>query len=136
LLAAAALAEGSGHFVGALQFEWLRDGRNMRLLVPFGYVDSGGVNWDVPPGAVTDGASIPRVFWLLAGPFEGKYREAAVVHDYYCVSKSHSWHDTHLMFYHAMQTSGVDEVTAKTMYAAVYYFGPRCGLYPVRLTPA
>src|SRR6266436_814094 len=98
-------AQAFGRFVGNLQFEWLIDGRNMRLLVPFGYVDPGGASWDVPPGAVTDGASIPRVFWSIAGPFEGKYRDAAVVHDYYCVTQSRSWRDTHLMFYRAMRAS-------------------------------
>lgn len=36
----------------------------------------------VAEGYETDGASIPRLFWrLIGGPF-GKYREAAVIHDW------------------------------------------------------
>jgi hypothetical protein len=32
------------------------------------------------------------------------------------------------MFYQAMRAAGVQETTAKTMYGAVYYFGPRWGI--------
>lgn len=43
----------------------------------------GGVVVEVPPGFVTDGASVPRVFWALL-PAWGRYSRAAVVHDYLC----------------------------------------------------
>jgi Protein of unknown function (DUF1353) len=43
----------------------------------------------VPAGAIVGGASIPQVFWsIIGGPFEDKYREASVIHDYYCEQKS------------------------------------------------
>jgi uncharacterized protein DUF1353 len=121
-------AQEWGRFSGEPHVEFLGNGRDMRVLAPFSFTDPAGVIWDVPPGAVTDGASIPRVFWTIAAPFEGKYRDAAVVHDYFCVTKSRTWSATHLMFYHGMRASGVDELTAKTMYGAVYYFGPRWGI--------
>jgi hypothetical protein len=35
----------------------------------------------VPAGFVTDGASVPRLFWNILGPF-GSYFEPAIVHDY------------------------------------------------------
>ena len=35
----------------------------------------------VPKGFVTDGASIPRIFWVYL-PRHGKYTKAAVVHDF------------------------------------------------------
>ena len=36
-------------------------------------------------GRVVDGASIPSVFWSIIGaPYTGKYRDASVIHDYYC----------------------------------------------------
>ena len=81
----------------------------------------------MPAGTETDGASIPRVLWVSHPPFTGKYRAAAVVHDHYCRTKSRSWKETHEVFYHAMRAGGVDERTAKVMYAAVYHFGPRWG---------
>lgn len=35
----------------------------------------------VPEGFITDGASVPRLFWLLLPPW-GEYGQAAVLHDY------------------------------------------------------
>lgn len=37
----------------------------------------------VPRGYLTDGASVPRIFWNLIPPW-GKYGQAAIVHDYLC----------------------------------------------------
>ncbi len=116
-----------GRFKGTLQVEPLADGVNVKLVGPFGYIDAKGRAWDVPIGAVTDGASIPRVFWVTHPPFTGKYRQAAVIHDHYCTTKSRSWQDTHNVFYEAMLTAGEEPRTAKVMWAAVYHFGPRWG---------
>lgn len=129
ILASAALCQETfGSFKGEIIATFSGDGRNMTLRRPFGYIDPKGRGWDVPSGSVTDGASIPRVFWISHPPFTGKYRSAAVVHDYYCQVKSRRWQDTHEMFYSAMRAAGVSETTAKTMYGAVYYFGPRWGI--------
>ncbi len=38
---------------------------------------------DIPMGFLTDGASVPRLFWNLIPPW-GKYGQATVVHDYLC----------------------------------------------------
>ena len=71
-----------GKFSGDVKAEWLPDGVNMRLLEPLSYTDNSGRVWSAPAGFVTDGASIPEVFWSLIGsPFTGKYRTAAVLHD-------------------------------------------------------
>jgi hypothetical protein len=130
VLSSGARGETMGAFAGDFLFRWNgQDGRTMTLVSPLSYTDPKGVVWDVPAGAVTDGASIPRLLWTIAGgPFEGKYRAAAVVHDYYCETKARPWRDTHLVFYYAMRTAGLDELPAKTYYAAVYYFGPRWGI--------
>ena len=132
----AALAQSSvGQFKGEVVAKFMRDGRKMRLEKPFGYIDPRGVHWDVPAGAVTDGASIPRVLWISYPPFTGQYRSAAVIHDYYCDKKSRSWRDTHEVFYNATRAAGVKETIAKAMYAAVYYFGPRWGIGSARRGP-
>jgi hypothetical protein len=79
----------------------------------------------VPRGATVDGASIPWLLWTpLGGPFEGKYRDASVVHDYYCSVHSTDHRSVHLMFYRAMMVSGVSVARAKVMYLAVKFFGP------------
>jgi len=113
-------------FSGRVAAAWDDDGRNMTLLEDFAYVDANGIKWSAPEGSVVNGASIPRPFWsLIGGPFEGKYRNASVVHDVYCVTRSCSWQDTHRMFYQACRTAGVGLVKSKTMYYAIYHFGPR-----------
>lgn len=121
-----ALEASFGRYRGEPQTKWLSDGRNMQLLAPFAFVRTDGEEWPVPTGAIVDGASIPRVFWsLIGGPFEGKYRDASIVHDHYCDTKTRTWKDTHRVFFEAMMTSGVRETRAKIMYYAVYKFGPR-----------
>jgi hypothetical protein len=61
----------------------------------------------------------------MGGPFEGKYRDASIVHDWYCDLRTRSWQNVHLVFYEAMLTSGVALSRARLMYAAVYWGGPR-----------
>lgn len=68
--------------------EWLvhpgKD-RLVRVARPFIFRDMAGRLWRVPAGFISDGASIPRVFWWLIGhPLMGDYRRAALVHDFAC----------------------------------------------------
>lgn len=132
LLVAPQPAEAQGRFTGKLVGELMKDGRSIKLVQPFGYIDARGRRWDVPAGAKTDGASVPRVFWQLFAPFSGKYREAAVIHDHFCGTKTRSWQDTHNVFYEAMLTAGVAETSARVMWAAVYNFADRWGPGVVR----
>ena len=116
-----------GRFIGKFVAEFGDDGRKVTLMEPFGYVDPAGLEWNVPDGYKTDGASVPAALWALYPPFTGSYRSAAVIHDYYCDNKERSWQDTHKVFYFAMRAANVAEKTAKIMYTAVYLFGPRWG---------
>lgn len=119
-------SQNNGQFVGALDLRMLPNGRGAQLLNDFGYIDPAGKHWIAPKNTVVDGASIPRPLWSLIGsPWTGKYREASVIHDYYCVTKDESWESVHKTFYTAMLANHVDETQAKIMYAAVYRFGPR-----------
>ena len=102
------------------------DDRDVQLLEPFGYRDSKGRDWDVPIGYVSDGASIPWGLWtFIGGPYDGPYREAAIIHDYFCDKKDRTWEEVHLMFLEAALKRGVPESTAQTMYAGILYGGPR-----------
>lgn len=99
------------------------------------YVDARGHRHTAPRGTPTDGASIPRLFWRLAGhPFRSVVLPAAVLHDHYCVAA------------HRLKASG-QEVAARTLrrmadslfaegcrwlgagrvMSAAYYAGVRCG---------
>lgn len=126
----AALAEECnvrvGEYSGTVKAEWLVKTREMKLLEPFAFKGPDCKSWPVPKGALVDGASIPQVFWsVIGGPFEGRYRDASVVHDYYCKIKSEPWEKVHDMFYDAMLANGVDSNKAAFMFYAVRWFGPK-----------
>jgi hypothetical protein len=101
------------------------DGRRMHLLNDVSYTDPAKVRWLAPKGSVVDGASIPQPFWsVIGGPWDGKYRFASILHDVACDQRTKPWDEDAKMFYNAMRCSGVDDLKAKTMYYAVYEFGP------------
>ena len=103
----------------------LRDGsRTFRLTAPFRY-DS-RIGWlTVPAGFLTDGASIPRIFWSIFSP-TGSYFEAALIHDY-LYSNVSTWRIDRAMadkiFLYAMGDIGVGWLTRKTIYLAVLLGG-------------
>jgi hypothetical protein len=100
--------------------------RDIKLLDYFGFVDSKGVHWDVPPGYVSNGASIPPTLWpVVGGPLDGPYRDAAVIHDYFCEKRTRTDDDTHKMFYEAAIARGTSENIASTMYMGIIFGGPR-----------
>lgn len=57
-----------------------------RVLEPFRYYigEKGSAHWiSIDEGYLTDGASVPRLFWSLVPPM-GRYAAAAVIHDKLC----------------------------------------------------
>ena len=119
-------AQPYGRFIGRVVAQWNPDGRSMTLTEDFAYVDPTGVIWNAPRGSVIDGASIPTIAWpIIGGAFEGKYRDASVIHDVACVMRTRPWQYVHLAFYNAMLASGVESARAKIMYMAVFGRGPR-----------
>ena len=113
-----------GYYNGEPVTKWNPDGRTMTLLTELRYTDPQGVVWIAPIGSVVDGASIPRYLWsVMGGPFEGKYRNASVLHDVAYGQHKRPWQDCDRMFYNAMRCSGVSAVEAKTMFYALYRFG-------------
>jgi hypothetical protein len=128
-----------GHYTGELILRPLPDGRRMRTEKYFGFRDPEEMRWDVPPNTEVDGASIPRILWtLVGGPWEGRYRDASVVHDYYCSVRSTDWKAVHRMFYDGMLASYVPVYQAKIFWAAVRFAGPRwtdMDVHNVRLGP-
>jgi hypothetical protein len=113
-----------GYYSGPIDTRWDADGRTMTLLNELRYTDPQGVVWIAPAGSEIDGASIPRALWsFMGGPFEGKYRNASVLHDVAYDQKNHPPTEVDRMFYNAMRCSGVGAVEAKTMYYALLRFG-------------
>lgn len=83
----------------------------------------------VPGGFQSDGASVPQFLWDRMPPF-GKYLEAAIVHDFYCVlgKDSRSPIDFKMaakVFREAMKACGVGWYRRNIMYQAVRWFGPK-----------
>lgn len=113
-----------GYYSGPVDTRWDSDGRTMTLLNELRYVDPSGETWVAPAGSKIDGASIPRALWpLMGGPFEGKYRNASVLHDVSYDQQTRPPAECDRMFYNAMRCSGVGAVEAKTMYYALLHFG-------------
>ncbi|MBM7034999.1 DUF1353 domain-containing protein [Vibrio ulleungensis] len=120
-----------GSYVGTVKTEWMRGSeseRRMVLLEDFVYIDPKGKKWIAPAGSKTDGATIPKVVWtFVGGPYAGQYREAAVIHDVYCDTKSEPYRDVHRIFYYANRAAGVSEKKAKILYGGVMIGGPKWG---------
>jgi Protein of unknown function (DUF1353) len=93
-----------GYFSGPIDTRWEADGRTMTLLNELRYTDPKGVVWIAPAGSEVDGASIPRALWpFFGGPFEGKYRNASVLHDVAYDQKTRPWQQVDRMFYDALR---------------------------------
>ena len=123
-IAGAAQPNAWGYYTGAPETRWNPDGRSMTLLSELRYTDPHGLVWVAPAGSTVDGASIPRSLWsVMGGPFEGKYRNASVLHDAAYDQRNRPWQDCDRMFYNAMRCSGVGAVEAKTIFYALYRFG-------------
>jgi len=127
------LAFKKGSFQGPLDVRFMSvmsgDGYTVEmvlLLKSFSYKDSNGVVWDVPEGFLSDGASIPEQLWaVVGGPYSGPYRDAAVIHDYFCYAKTRKWEDVHNVFLEAALNRGTPEWKAQYMYAGILFKGPR-----------
>src|ERR1051325_12201842 len=113
-----------GYYSGYPETRWDPDGRTMTLLKELRYTDPQGGVWVAPAGSKVDGASIPRYLWsFMGGPFEGRYRNASVLHDVAYEQKKRPPKECDRMFYNAMRCSGVGAVEAKTMYYSLLRFG-------------
>lgn len=113
-----------GYYSGFPETRWDPDGRSMTLLNELRYTDPNGVVWTAPAGSKVDGASIPRSLWsIMGGPFEGKYRNASVLHDVAYDKQDRPWKEVDRMFYNACRCSGVGAVEAGTMYYSLLKFG-------------
>ena len=97
----------------------------MVLDADFAFIDSKRVVWTAHKGDIVDGANIPwAAKYIVGGAFQQPYLPAAVIHDVYCRSRVRTWQATHAAFFSAMITNGVEYLKARTMWLAVYLFGP------------
>jgi len=71
----------------------------------------------IPKGFVTDGASVPRVFWSLFPPNRTDYLPCAIVHDYLCDLREFRKADE--CFLECLKHLKVSKFTTYTMFIAV-----------------
>lgn len=122
------LPRAGGVFLSEPCLVLLEDGRRAQLTSDFGFQDCRGKVWLAPAGTIVDGASIPRFFWRTFGPpFVGQYRNASIIHDFYCESRTAPSSEVHRMFFEACLAGGLSARKAKLAYWAVRRFGPYWG---------
>jgi len=77
----------------------------------------------VPKGMLTDGASIPRIFWTLVGsPYQPRHLKAAIIHDYLYLKhegKRKARKEADDLFYCILREDGVNKVRSWLMWAAL-----------------
>jgi hypothetical protein len=121
-------------FEDALDVSPLPNGSDWDVLEPFYYdtdVPCAGysvpVRIVVPKGFVTDFASIPRFLWaIVGGPADGKYRLAAVIHDFlYRTHGLATRPQCDSVLLEAMQVCGVGWWTRTQIYSGVRVGGSR-----------
>jgi len=95
----------------------LRMSNRFRYFSSFGQVT-------VPKHFVTDGASIPRMFWAILSPF-GDYFAPALIHDflYSPLNTEFTREEADLIFLEAMFNVGVPWHRRHLIHAAVRLFG-------------
>lgn len=106
---------------GKVKGTWLKDNKHFRIDEDFVVKEAvGGKTWITPSGYPSDGASIPP--WaqsIIGGRFNPKYIEAAIIHDYYCDTKTRSQKETHNIFKEMLKTEHVSMWRRNLMHWAV-----------------
>ena len=113
------LSDSKDFFPDSLIVKFLLGRREIELLKPFRYYGAPRLI-TAPAGFICDGASIPRWAWTtIGGPFTGKYREAAVIHDWLYRSGLVTRKEADKIFEEAMEILGVSLWRRKVMHRAV-----------------
>ena len=115
-------------FIGEADVRLLPDGRKVELLADFVFIDRFGDRHVAQKGCVTNGLSIPRLAYLVAGwkvsPWCSKARRASILHDIMCQEKTLPHKIVHALFNDMMATDMVGRGERKRMYWGVRQFGP------------
>lgn len=105
----------------------------LQLTAPFRYHSQRiGETITVPSGFISDGASVPRIFWTLFSPF-GEYFRAALVHDFLYTGANRVYNraESDRIFLEAMVEAGVPFIRRRLIYRAVrvggwrFFAGPK-----------
>lgn len=78
---------------------------------------------EIPPGFVTDGASVPRLMTLVYPRLRTDYFEPALLHDYLLKNRSMSRRDIDLLFRRALRKSDAKPFGSWLLFNAVRLWG-------------
>lgn len=111
----------------AILAEMEKKGRTLAVVTrPYAYsntVYGQDVEIEIPPGFVTDFASIPKAFHFIVHPF-GRHAPAAVLHDFlYARGQQKVRAQADKLFLKAMEEAGVPPIRRSIMYRMVRTFG-------------
>lgn len=85
-----------------------------------------GVTWTVPAGFVTDGASVPAIFWpVVSNPYAPSSLRPAILHDWMCRTRTFSSTFAVDVFHEGLRAEGCAPLRSRAMWLAVRWFGPR-----------
>ncbi len=82
-----------------------------------------GIELIAHPGAVVNGASVPRALWWFASPWSGRYTTAAVFHDLLYATCKLPKLQSDFVFLDLMRQWKVGYMQRKLMYTAVVIGG-------------
>jgi len=89
------------------------------------YFSVDGEIYEIPRGTVTDGGSIPRLFWTISPPMSGPFAQGFPVHDwFYSVDGPDIGRfKADLVLYHMGRHRGASIIEAQAIKSAVNLFG-------------
>jgi len=100
-----------GDFIGDRKFKAVR---------PFVYHSKIGGTITVPVNFITDGGTIPKIFYPVIGsPWGGRFTRICIIHDYLCVVKTFSRIKTQKIFLEGLNILGVPFWKKPIMYGGV-----------------
>jgi len=113
-----------GQWLTGAFVELLDDGVRVRLWDVLSFETASGGVYTVPAGFVSDGSSHPKFTWsAFGGPLSGRYRRAAILHDYLLsrvlLEPGITVALAHDVFRNAMLADGVREQDADLFFTAV-----------------
>lgn len=80
--------------------------------------------WRIPKGFISDGGSIPKIFWsIIYGPFNPRVLRASMVHDYFYYTHLISRAEADDLFYKMLLEDSANPHIAWIMWKAVSIFG-------------
>lgn len=77
----------------------------------------------IPAGFISDGASIPRIFWNISSPLDARYIKAFLKHDYCYENKLKTRKDIDIELRQDLINAGMNKILAQAIYRAVRRFG-------------